>query len=181
MDSYSYNAADGNGNGNDLLSILVKKEPQEFRYITDRKAVNLVRDILRPFDTRVEKSGKNFPLIEFKGNTILQKTLITSLRSLIRQNFYKVSPNRYIDVLWTKTEYIVFKIRGNNTELYLEPVSVHKMIDIDRTNPIPVNFETVNYPKEKFSVGEDWKISQDFDAAIKRIELGSFTQPNFVD
>ena len=169
------------GNGNDLLNILIKKDSQDFRYIIDRKAVNLVREILRPFDVRVEKSSKNFPLIEFKGNTAVQRVLIATLRSLIRQKYYKVSPNRFLDIMLTKTEYGVFRIKGNNKELYLEPVGVYKMTDMERENPIQVNPENLNYPKGKFSVEDDWKISQTFDSVLKKIELDSFNQPNFVD
>ena len=162
------------GSGNDVLNLLVKKEPQDFKYVVDRKSVNMVRDILRPFDVRVEKSGKNFPLIEFRGNVGVQKTLITTLRSMIRQKFYRISPGRYIDVMMTKTEYVVFKVKGSDAELYLEPVALYKNTDVERERPFKVNFDSLYCPKEKFSVGEDWKISQDLDTAIKKIELNSF-------
>lgn len=114
----------------------------------------------------------NFPYIVMQEGLNIQRSLIVNLRDSIRWKFYRFTPGRFIDILWTNDKFVVFKIEGNDTELWLKPVGMYNTSDVEMTNPLKVNLESIDYPKEKFSK-EAGKISE-LNRMIKRLEWGSF-------
>jgi hypothetical protein len=75
-----------------------------------------------------------------------------------------------IDVLWTPNTFVVFKIEGNNNEMWLTPQAEYNLNDADLKNPKPV--DNIDFTQENFS-RDKAKIS-DFNNAIKLLEWKSF-------
>ena len=80
------------------------------------------------------------------------------------------------DYLWTPTEFVVFKICGNDNEFWFEPTGVYKTTDLELKNPLDIDLSKLNYPKEKFSK-KTTKIS-DINRLIKKLEWNSFDRKN---
>lgn len=119
-----------------------------------------------------------FPLIDMEEGLGIQKNLIVGLRDSLRWKNYRFYGGRYIDVLWTPTEFIVFKICDDEKYLWLEPVSVHKNSDISLTNPLDVDFSKVEgLPVMRYTKEAD-KISK-LNRFIKTLEWASFDRKSF--
>lgn len=126
--------------------------------------------------TAVEENNNDFPLIEMIGSNVLQKTLIINLRDALRWRVYRFIPDRYIDVLWTPTKFLVFKIKGTKTEtgeeaLYLEPVAMYNNMDVNLSNPLNIDLSKLDTPKEIFSGKSK---ASDLNRYLKKLEWGSF-------
>ena len=139
----------------------------------DRTKINWVGQVRRAIDVKgarvIPNSQKDgFPLIEITGyDTDIQKNLILSLRSNFRWRRYKIKPGNKIDVLWTRTTFMVFEICAGSEGYYLKPCGLYKNEDLSlRHNLLPDNFG------ETFESGEYPKKISDFLAKIKYIESG---------
>lgn len=163
--------SDPSGNDGDILAVILgsKKNLEE-------DGLNLVADLLKKEFATVTGNGKEFPWIEMKEGLGIQKTLITSLRSSLKWKNYRFIPGRFIDILWTPTEFVVFKICGNDNEFWFEPIGVYKTTDLELKNPLDIDLSKLNYPKEKFSK-KTTKIS-DINRLIKKLEWNSFDRKN---
>lgn len=117
-----------------------------------------------------ETSGE-FPRFSFnKYTNDPQKSVIIYLRNSIRWTKYKFAPGSLIDVLWTPEKFVVFKIEGTDTEMWLTPQAMYKLTDFDLKNPMSV--KDLAFTREKFS-RDKTKISE-FNNAIKLLEWKSF-------
>lgn len=138
-----------------------------------------VTESLKKFEVipEVVKNGRNFPLIELQPGCNIQKNLLISLRNSLRWTKYKFSAGCFIDILWTPTTFIKFKICGDNDVIWLEPEAAYKLTDVEMANPLPVKMSTINYPKVKYSK-DRVKISE-FNTAIRLLEWKSFDRQEF--
>jgi hypothetical protein len=143
----------------------------------DEKAVESMKEMLKKFSdypqnikVRQDNPGE-FPKFTFSDFTNdPQKSVIIYLRNSIRWTKYKFAPGSLIDVLWTKDKFVVFKIEGTDTEMWLTPLSMYKLTDFDLKNPMSVR--NLDFISEKFS-RDKAKIS-DFNNAVKLLEWKSF-------
>ena len=154
--------------GADLISVCLGKRA------SNEKACEFVQSILKREEEIVIKANTSnkFPLIEMANTNSPQKSLIVGLRDALRWRIYRFIPGRFIDVLWTPTKFVVFKINAEEQDaISLEPVAVYDNNDVNLTNPLNVNLNTIDYPKEKFS-GKGK--ASDLNRLLKRLEWNSF-------
>ena len=138
--------------------------------IIDRSKINWVGQVRRAVDIKgarvipnIQKDG--FPLIEITGLDLdIQKNLILNLRSNFRWKRYKIKAGNKIDVLWTKTTFMVFDIcEGEDDSYRLVPCGLYKTTDISlKNNLLPKNF---TFESQRYS-----KKVSDFLTGIKHLE-----------
>lgn len=158
------------GHGSDILSVCLGSKKD-----IAVNGCNLVSDILANKDYMVYENGREFPLIEMTDDEQkVRKALIIGLRDALRWKTYKFQPGRQVDILWTKDEFVVFDICGNDDEIWLKPSNVYKITDVSMKNPLPELLSKIEniYPKEKFKRIPQ-KISE-LNRAIKALERTSF-------
>lgn len=154
------------------LSIKTKVSPTAFLKELLKKEENLVV---------IDGDYKCFPKIELKedgGLNSLQKLLLINLRDTLRWKNYRFYPNRFLDVLWTKTEFVVFKICGDKDYMWLEPTAAYKNNDVMLTNPLDVDLSTIDcssYKWEKSAIK-----ASDLNRLIKKLEWLSFDRSSFI-
>lgn len=131
-----------------------------------------VEDLLKKDVPYVEPNEKNFPLIELESGINLQKSLIVSLRDLLRWNKYKFAEGKKIDVLVAPDKFLICNIRTNNDTIWLEPENLYSVMDPNMSNPLDlsVNKISVSSITKKFS-GKN-RISE-LNRAIKRYEYNN--------
>ena len=131
-----------------------------------------VEDLLKKDVPYVEPNEKNFPLIELESGINLQKSLIVSLRDLLRWNKYKFAEGKKIDVLVAPDKFLICNIRTNNDTIWLEPENLYSVMDPNMSNPLDlsVNKMSVSSITKKFS-GKN-RISE-LNRAIKRYEYNN--------
>ena len=138
--------------------------------VVDRSKINWVGQVRRAVDIKgarvipnIQKDG--FPLIEITGTDLdIQKNLILNLRNNFRWKRYKIKEGNKIDVLWTKTTFMVFDIREGDDDSYrLVPCGLYRTTDISLTNNLlPENF---TFESQRYS-----KKASEFLIGIKRLE-----------
>ena len=160
------------GKGIDILSACLgnKKNMPE-------TGIDFLSNLLKKEDTKVVGNSKEFPWITMVPGNNLQKTMIIGLRDSLRWKNYKFFPDRYVDLLWTVKDYIVLKICGDQKgNLWFEHVGAYRNNDVNMENPIKVDWNRINYPREKF--GGPSKAS-DINRTLKRLEWNSFERRAF--
>lgn len=166
--------SDPSGNDGDILAVILGSKKN-----IENEGLNYIVDMLKKESTEVVGNGKEFPWIEMREGLGIQKSLIINLRDSLRWKNYRFSPDRYIDILWTPSEFIVFKICGNDEEIWFEPQNAYKNYDLELQNPLDIDLSKINYPKDRFS-RKTGKIS-DINRLIKKLEWNSFERNNLVD
>lgn len=117
-------------------------------------------------------NGKsNFPMWEATFSGTSTKTLIINLRDSLRWVKYKFTDGNFIDVLWTPTQHVLFKIKEEDQTLFIEPVGLFDNMDIYHKNPISKFNIGNDYPKEGWSGP---KRASDLNRAVKLMEWKSF-------
>lgn len=120
----------------------------------------------------IKKNGENFPLIEMQNGTVLQKKVLIALRNSLRWIKYNFNPGNFIDILWTPKTFIKFEICGDENEIYIKPVNAYKLTDFDMKNPLSININSINYPKNKWT--KEQIKSGEFNSDIRQLEWKSF-------
>lgn len=164
---FNYSLKDNESAEGDELNNMAVESVNEMlkKFKTDE---DLPRD--RRFEVYQGKDGE-FPRFTLNPySTDPQKSVIIYLRNSIRWTKYKFAPGSLVDVLWTPNTFVVFKIEGNNNEMWLTPQAEYNLKDADLKNPKPVN--NIDFTQEYFS-RDKAKIS-DFNNAIKLLEWKSF-------
>jgi len=139
--------------------------------------------------TRVKKDDENkvivvkgakehLPVIEISEDSNLpQKALVLGLRDALRWKNYRFAPGRFIDILWTPTEFVVFEICGDKTHTWLESRAAYKTIDTGLKNPLDIDITTIK-------INEKWErsknIASEINHATKVLEWNSFTRQALV-
>lgn len=161
------------GKDTDILAVCIGN-----RRIGKEKGVEFLNDLLKKENPNVvaaEADGA-FPMIVLTGSNLV-KNLVISLRHANRVKNYRFWGGRYIDVLYTPTEFITLKICENKSQLWFEPAGVYRISDIGMRNPLPIDLSSLEYDKTKFekSLGVA-KFTSDMLFSIKIMEWNSFTR-----
>ena len=172
---------DPNGNGLDvILACLVNNKDKE---INVEKSVNFLKGILWKDNPIVDSNGYKFPLIEMENGNNIQKSIVIGLRDSLRKKYYKYHSGSYIDVLWTPTTYVVFKInisasKDKEEKASIHPVAIYKNTDVAMKNPLPEELiSTIDYPRESWEI--HGKTVSEFNQIIKKLEWASFNRKEF--
>lgn len=157
------------GRDMDILSICIGNKKN-----IENTSVEFLNELLKKEEPVIKSAGnKNFPLIEMVNGNNLQKSIIVSLRDSLRWKLYKFMPGRYIDVLWTPTQFVVFKLVGDGDNISLTPVNAYNNLDISMVNPLKVDLSNLDYPKDVWS-GKNR--ASDINRVIKKLEWESFNR-----
>lgn len=118
-----------------------------------------------------EEAGK-FPLLEYSGghDNQAQINLIVNLRNNLRWKTQRISKGNKIDVLWTKNQFAVFEIDGDNENYWLKPVGLYKNNDLMLMRNLFTG-ELPGFTEEKYAR----KIGI-FLGKIRDLEFASFTR-----
>lgn len=161
----------------DILLAVNKKLPEgNFEDIS----VDLVSEYFKKFEDFpvIDANGLKFPLIEMQEGTNIQRSLIIGLRDSLRWSKYMFIPGHFVDILWTPTTFVKFEIKGDSSDIWIEPVGVYKNTDLEMQNPLDVNLDTLDYPRQKWS-RETKKISI-FNIDLKILEWKSFDRKELI-
>ena len=72
-----------------------------------------------------------FPLFELNSyDNTAQINLIVNLRNNLRWKTQRISKGQKLDLLWTKTQFIVVEIDGDNDNFWLKPIGLYKNNDL---------------------------------------------------
>lgn len=102
----------------------------------DRKKINWeeqVKRLVGPVNTKIvpNKDSRLFPLFELNSyDNTAQINLIVNLRNNLRWKTQKISKGQKLDLLWTKTQFIVVEIDGDNDSFWLKPIGLYKNNDL---------------------------------------------------
>jgi len=162
------------GNGLDILNYVFGSP----KYPVVGRVEQITKDLMRKKTPIVTQKGMEFPRVDVQ-NLSLQKTLLINLRGSLRNRHYRYNPGRFIDVLWTPTEFVVFKIVGDKDGVSLSPIAAYKNLDVGMIDPLPVDLEKLEYKKDKFQIDANGK-SSNLSMVIKEMEWQSFERKNFV-
>lgn len=170
-----------NGNGVDVITAcLVNNKEKE---VSTEKVINFLKGILWKDNPIIDGNGSKFPLIEMENGNNIQKSIVIGLRDSLRKKYYKYHKGAYIDILWTPTTYVVFKIyiasaSGKEDKASIKPVAIYKNTDVEMKNPLPESLlDTIDYPHESWDI--HGKTMSDFNQAIKKLEWASFNRKEF--
>ena len=163
------NAETPSGSDLDIVSLLVNKK------VASERVAEIFTEFLKfEENVKVEARQNLLPeIISSEESNIAQKTIIIDLRDTLRWKNYRFTPGRFIDILWTPTEFVVYEIKGDNEKMWLEPVNVYKTYDTSLKKPLNVNLD-------QFRINEKWNKTQgkasELNRFIKSLEWSSFTK-----
>lgn len=148
--------------------------------ITSKSALRFIEQIMRRERAKVIVEGKenNLPSIEPTENNSAQRSLITNLRDSLRWKTYRFSKGKFIDILWTKTEFLLCEICEDETGSWLEPRALFKNTDTCLKNGI----EPTKEAKETINSNTKWNKVEtglnvpEINRFIRNIEWFSFTR-----
>lgn len=101
------------------------------------------------------------------------KSYIIGLRDALRWKNYRFIPGRFIDILWTENEFIVFEICGDKNSMWLVARAAYKTNDTALQDPLNVDLSGITIDT-KWSKAPG-KVSE-MNRAIKQIEWGCFSR-----
>lgn len=145
--------------------------------------VEFVRNLFRDDQEVVIENSESdkFPNIELKEdpNNELQKYLIVGLRNYLRWKNYKLFIGKKVDILITKTEFIIAEIKGDSNSVWLEPIALYKNKDVGMIEPLDMS----GFNVEGFKNFARWKTDVkpgDISKIINKIELESFDRKSII-
>lgn len=162
------------GHGTDILSICLGSKKN-----IEVNSVKLLSELLKKESPEIKGNNLEFPLIKLENGNNIQKSIIIGLRDLLRWKIYKFQPGRFVDILWTPNQFIVFEIKGGDKEedeIYLEPKGVYNNMDLNLEKPLDIDLNTIDYPKTKWS--GKYKASE-INRLLKKLEWESFNRSSF--
>lgn len=121
----------------------------------DRKKINWeeqVKRLIGPVNTKIvpNKDSRLFPLFELNSyDNTAQINLIVNLRNNLRWKTQKISKGQKLDLLWTKTQFIVVEIDGDNDNFWLKPVGLYKNNDLSLIHNL-LGDELPGWTEEKY-------------------------------
>lgn len=167
--------SDYTGNDSDILATILG-----YRKDIANRGVDLLKDVLRKDNPVIDKNGYGFPLIEMESGNNIQKSLIIGLRDSLRWKVYNFSPGCFVDILWTPTQFMLFRILGEKRkkdgeeEIWLEPVGLYNNTDVELKNPIsPLDLSKIDYPYDRWS---GIAKASTLNRALKKLEWESFSR-----
>ena len=165
------------GRENDILRVCAGKDEKNDTKITP---LEYLEGMFKKDGITVEQNGKKFPLIELKEgpeheNLEIQRNLIINMRDSLRWKYYRFYPGRYVDILWTPTEFALFKIGSDEENIWFEPQGMYENIDVMLSDPIKLNYyklQTYKWPKNSIK-------ATDLNRFIKKLEWSAFDRRPF--
>jgi len=158
----------------DLFSLCANKK------VSSEEVATIIKEMLKKDEEKVVTvldEGK-LPALEVKENNLDIKLLITGLRDMLRWKNYRFTVGRFIDILWTPTDFIVFEICGDKTKMWLEPRVAYRNTDTALANPLKVDLKGINLPyRWEKAQGEASKMNR----YIKNCEWNSFNRKPFIE
>ena len=159
------------GKNSDIISMCLGNKEK-----TKERGVSYLKSILWRDNPIIDspKDEDNFPLIEMENGNNIQKSIIIGLRDSLRWKNYKFQEGSYVDILWGQDTFMLFKFCGdkNKQELWIEPVGLYSNLDPGMKNPFSIDLNSVDYPKEKWNVGDKSEINR----VLKKLEWESFNR-----
>lgn len=138
------------------------------------KEVDKLANLLRREDPMIWVSKSlDFPLITVGDTDSLYKATIISIRDALRWQRYDFNPGNKVDVLVSKDKFAIFEIKGDRDEIWINPVSVHYLTDVELINPIKADLSKLDYPKEHWSGKTRTSL---LNRALKYLEWSSFSK-----
>lgn len=165
------------GKENDILRVCAGKDEKNDTKIPP---LEFLESIFKKDGINVEQNGKKFPLIELKEgpeheSLEIPRNLITSLKDALRWKYYRFYPGRYVDILWTPTEFALFKIGGDSENIWFEPVGMYETRDVMLADPIELKYyklQTYKWPKNSVK-------ATDLNRFVKKLEWSAFDRRPF--
>ena len=125
-------------------------------------------------------NNKRFPMIEIKEtpeheSLEIPRTLIVSLRDSLRWKFYRFYKDRFVDILWTPTEFALFQIKIDDENLVLEPKGLYENRDVMMESPLDLG----NYKIQSYKWPKDSIKATDLNRFIRKLEWCAFDRRPF--
>lgn len=76
-----------------------------------------------------------FPEVEIGMDNNIQKALIVNLRDELRWKYYRFVPGYVVDILFSPTRFITFRIKGDQNCIWIEPEYINNNTDPERSKP----------------------------------------------
>ena len=148
---------------------------------TNFDKAEFIRDFFKEKAVIENSDTDKFPNIELTEdpNNELQKSLIVGIRSYLRWKNYRLFVGKKVDILITKTEFIIAEVKSNDQFIWLEPVAMYKNKDIGMIEPLDMSGFNVEGFKNFAKWKNDVKAS-DICKIINKIEFESFDRKSVV-
>lgn len=170
------------GKETDILKLCANKIIDSEKNAVRQTPIEYLNEIFKGLNLEIKYgAAKKFPYIEIKeadDNKSLEipQTLITTLRDALRWKYYRFHSGRFVDILWTPSEFALYKIIIDSENISLEPQGIYENRDVMMQNPLEINYklQTYKWPKDTFK-------ATDLNRFIKKLELSAFERHSFLD
>ena len=166
----------------DETEVIYATFPEEFKDglknekgVIERKKINWEEQVKRLIGNPTVKvvpaeAPGRLPMIELgnSSDNSAQVSFIVNLRYNLRWKNQRIAKGQKIDVLWTKTQFAVFEICGDNEMFWLKPIGLYKNNDLGMRHNL-LESELPDFVEERYSR----KIGI-FLNSIKQLEMKSF-------
>ena len=168
------------GKETDILKLCIERPKEGETKITP---LEYLKDMFKNFDIEVKAgAAKKFPVIEIKEtpeheSLEIARNLIVNLRDSLRWKFYRFYKDRYVDILWTPTDFALYQIKIDNENLSLEPRGLYENRDVMMQDPLDVDYyklQTYKWPKDSIK-------ATDLERFIRKLEWTAFDRRPFSD
>lgn len=170
------------GKETDILRLCIDK-PKEGEDSTKQTPIEYLESMFKNLGVEIKAGGsKKFPMIEIKEtleheSLEIPRTLIVNLRDSLRWKFYRFYKDRYIDILWTPTDFALYQIKIDDENLFLEPVGLYENRDVMMQDKLDVNY----YKLQTYKWKKDLIKATDLNRFIRKLEWGAFDRRPFSD
>lgn len=148
---------------------------------TNFDKAEFIRDFFKEEAVIENGDTDKFPNIELTEdpNNELQKSLIVGIRSYLRWKNYRLFVGKKVDILITKTEFIIAEVKSDDQFVWLEPVAMYKNKDVGMIEPLDMSGFNVEGFKNFAKWKNDVKVS-DICKIINKVEFESFDRKSVV-
>lgn len=148
---------------------------------TNFDKAEFIRDFFKEEAVIENSDTDKFPNIELTEdpNNELQKSLIVGIRSYLRWKNYRLFVGKKVDILITKTEFIIAEVKSDDQFIWLEPVAMYKNKDVGMIEPLDMSGFNVEGFKNFAKWKNDVKAS-DICKIINKVEFESFDRKSVV-
>lgn len=166
------------GKDTDILKACIKKV-QEGE--TKETPIEYLENMFKGLDLEIKPGdSKKFPKIELKEgkeheSLEIPRTLVVSIRDSLRWRFYRFYPGRYIDILWTPTEFALYQIKSDKDNVWFEPLGLYENRDIMLQDPLDIK----SYKLPVYKWPKDSIKATDLNRFIHKLEWNAFDRHSF--
>lgn len=158
----------------DIISTIIHNRNNSFKKISDfmyKNILNRAEGVYGDVDLYYDLGNYKFPMWEIERNNNITKAIIVGLRDQLRWSKYRFQEGCKVDILISPSQFALFELKGNEKEIWLEPIGVYNNTDVNLTNNLKDKIDKIDYPKTKWS-GE--KRASDINRVIRQMEIKSF-------